>query len=90
MVSGGDSAKRLRRLSVRQFPDHTERELGHRLHTWASSLGQTHDDTATELPPAGTPAGRYADLERLATLHKQGVLTDAEFNREKAALLGGA
>lgn len=33
--------------------------------------------------------GRIDDLERLAKLHQDGVLTDAEFAQEKARLLGG-
>lgn len=33
--------------------------------------------------------GRVDSLERLARLHQDGVLTDAEFAREKARLLGG-
>ncbi len=88
IVLGGIGVEALRRLVIREFPDVTERDLGHRLHTWASSLGQTHDDAAGQLPAAAAPADRYADLERLAALHKEGVLTDAEFAREKTALLG--
>jgi hypothetical protein len=82
IVLGAIGVEALRRLVIREFPDVTERDLGHRLHTWASARGQTSDD------PAGEPAGRYADLERLATLHEKGVLTDAEFAHEKATLLG--
>ncbi|WP_419466073.1 SHOCT domain-containing protein [Brevundimonas vesicularis] len=33
--------------------------------------------------------GRIDSLERLARLHQDGVLTDAEFALEKARLLGG-
>jgi hypothetical protein len=44
--------------------------------------------------PSSSPAGddqdsRLARLERLATLHEKGVLTDAEFEAEKARALGG-
>ena len=88
IVLGAIGVEALRRLVIREFPDVTERDLGHRLHTWASSLGQTDDDAAGQLPAAAAPADRYADLERLAALHKEGVLTDAEFAREKTALLG--
>jgi hypothetical protein len=87
IVLGAIGVEALRRLVIREFPDVTERDLGHRLHTWASSLGHTDDDAAGQLP-AAAPADRYADLERLAALHKEGVLTDAEFAREKTALLG--
>ena len=33
-------------------------------------------------------ADRYADLERLASLHDEGILSDAEFDAEKSAVLG--
>ena len=41
IVLGAIGVEALRRLVIREFPDVTERDLGHRLHTWASSLGQT-------------------------------------------------
>jgi hypothetical protein len=47
-----------------------------------------------EPPPAAQPAGGGAapdpieQLKQLAELHKQGVLTDEEFARQKAKLLG--
>jgi hypothetical protein len=47
----------------------------------------------SEAPPATTPGGdedaRLARLERLATLHEKGVLTDAELAAEKKRVLGG-
>jgi hypothetical protein len=88
IVLGTIGVEALRRIVMREFPDVTERDLGHRLHTWASTRGHTHDDAAGKPATAGTSADRYADLERLATLHQKGVLTDAEFAREKTALLG--
>ena len=41
-------------------------------------------------PPAAAPAGddTIAQLERLASLKQQGILTDAEFEAQKAKLLG--
>jgi hypothetical protein len=41
-------------------------------------------------PPAAAPAGddTIAQLERLAALKEQGILTDAEFDAQKAKLLG--
>lgn len=38
--------------------------------------------------PGDTPIDRLADIERLASLHKQGLLTDAEFSAAKAQILG--
>jgi hypothetical protein len=42
-------------------------------------------------PPAAAPAGGddpVAQLERLAALKQQGILTDAEFEAQKAKILG--
>jgi hypothetical protein len=49
---------------------------------------------SAEPPPADDPSGnmvaeRLAQLERLATLRDSGVLTDAEFEAEKAKVLAG-
>jgi hypothetical protein len=38
-------------------------------------------------PAAPAAPDRYEELERLASLHTQGVLTDDEFAKEKARLL---
>jgi hypothetical protein len=43
-------------------------------------------------PPAATPAAgddMMSQLEKLGQLHDQGVLTDAEFEAQKAKLLAG-
>lgn len=50
-------------------------------------------DSGEERPPHGTdpggsPPNLASQLERLAALHRQGVLDDSEFVRAKAALLG--
>jgi len=46
----------------------------------------------TEVAPAAAPASgagdRIAQLQQLAQLHESGVLTDEEFAREKARVLG--
>lgn len=39
-------------------------------------------------PPPGAGSPGIAELERLAALHAQGALTDAEFSAAKAKLLG--
>ena len=92
MILGAIGIEALRRVAVRDFPDHTERDLGHRMHqsitrTFASARSPSHQSP----PPAvatSPAASRYADLERLASLHDKGILTDAEFNAEKSAVLG--
>jgi hypothetical protein len=47
---------------------------------------------AQPAPPAATPAAgddMMSQLEKLGQLHDQGVLTDAEFEAQKAKLLAG-
>lgn len=39
-------------------------------------------------PPAPAEDDKYAQLEKLAELNKQGILTDEEFAAEKAKILG--
>jgi Short C-terminal domain len=82
IVLGAIGIEALRRLSIREFPDRTERDLGQRLgHSWTSMRERRSKQ------PAPAEAGKYSDLERLASLHDRGVLTDAEFNAEKSAVL---
>src|SRR5262249_27408765 len=45
--------------------------------------------TAPQPPPSASGGGdSLADLERLAKLHESGALTDAEFEQQKAKILG--
>jgi len=53
---------------------------------------QAAADPQAAAPPAAAPAAgddTIAQLERLAALKQQGILTDAEFEAQKAKLLGG-
>jgi hypothetical protein len=90
IILGALGIEALRRLAVREFPDHTERDLGHRMQ---QSITRTFSSTRSpSQPPApagatSAAAGRYADLERLASLRDRGILSDAEFNAEKSAVL---
>jgi hypothetical protein len=43
---------------------------------------------APEPAPAPAPAGDAAELQQLADLHAQGILTDEEFAAKKAQILG--
>ncbi|MFL5899638.1 MAG: SHOCT domain-containing protein [Solirubrobacterales bacterium] len=47
-------------------------------------------EAATAALPAGDDDVRLARLERLATLHEKGILTDEELAAEKARVLGGS
>jgi Short C-terminal domain len=67
----------LRRITVREFPDASPADLrGTAELAWERVRGM------------GGGGGRAAELERLARLHEQGVLTDEEFAAEKTRLLG--
>jgi hypothetical protein len=56
---------------------------------WIGGNSPVAQPAAAAAPPAAAPSGGLADeLERLATLRDQGTLTDAEFQAQKAKLLG--
>ena len=74
----------LRRNSIAEFPDATIGELPARIRTRASSMWQGRERAAPE------PEDRRLErLERLASLHERGALSDEEYEAEKAALRGG-
>jgi hypothetical protein len=50
--------------------------------------GNSPAQPAAPAPPAAPSGGLADELERLATLRDQGTLTDAEFQAQKAKLLG--
>jgi hypothetical protein len=70
----------LRRQTAREFPDASREESIARMRERFSGM--------TSRGAKGAPAaGRVDQLERLARLHDSGALNDAEFEREKTALL---
>ena len=91
IVLGAIGVEALRRLVIRENPELTEQRLGGELSEKGSELWEwmkgnaRHDRAEPVTVDAGS--GRYAELERLSSLHERGVLTDAEFAKEKAALL---
>jgi hypothetical protein len=72
----------LRRKTAREFPNAQRGDITDAIRSW---------NTARRQPPAPTiaPQGRERldDLERLATLHERGALTDAEYESEKTTLI---
>jgi hypothetical protein len=72
----------LRAKTAREFPDAQPGDTMAAVRSW---------DAARRQPPAPatTPqgGGRLGDLERLATLHDRGALTDAEYESEKTTLI---
>jgi hypothetical protein len=75
----------LRHTTAREFPDAQRGE---------SLQAIRNLNAARRQPPTATTAvqgedrGHLDDLERLATLHERGALTDAEYDTEKATLIG--
>jgi Short C-terminal domain len=81
----------LRRMTAREFPDTKMGDAARACRDW---LVARRDSAVAALSPAhAAPApgaeqnDRIADLERLASLHHSGDLTDEEFRAHKAALL---
>jgi hypothetical protein len=91
IVLGAIGLEALRRLAIRDFPGHTQRDLGHRLGqsisgAWASLRTPSPATNGSSSVTHGAN-DRYSDLERLASLHDRGILNDAEFAAEKSAML---
>ncbi len=79
----------LRRQTAQEFPDARAGDTMRAIHAWNKERRQPAAQ-APAIVPAGHDGGRVAELERLAQLHEQGALTDAEFASEKALLLNGS
>ncbi len=76
-------AELLRLQILRDFPHAEHGEIGARLKSRTEGLLRGRDRAAGDDPAAA----RVADLERLATLHREGSLDDAEFAAAKSAVL---
>lgn len=75
----------LRRNSIAEFPDATMGDMPARVKARIASMRQGRGRAAPE------PEDRRLDrLERLASLRDKGVLSEQEFEAEKAALLAGS
>jgi membrane protease subunit (stomatin/prohibitin family) len=53
-----------------------------------AAVEQARQEGAAQAQPAAPSANVTAELQKLAELHKSGVLSDAEFAAAKAKLLG--
>jgi Short C-terminal domain len=73
----------LRRQTLAEFPDTKTGELSGHLRSLASSIGGGR--VAREAGPAQDD--QLARLERLSALHREGELTDAEFEAQKQKIL---
>jgi len=81
----------LRRMTAREFPDETLADATHSVRSWLDlrrrSAMSAMSQARTGRAEGREPDTRIGDLERLATLHDRGVLTDEEFLAQKAILL---
>jgi hypothetical protein len=79
----------LRRQAATEFPTAQHGDTMRSMRAWNAQRQQpvTPTPVLAQTEPNG---GRIAELERLATLHDDGALTDAEFAAEKAVLMNGA
>ena len=85
----------LRRQVKREVPDASFGELGtHMQDRWRRMRARVPSRSAPveEAPPAGAPAREVHldELERLGRLRETGVLTDEEFEKQKASILAGS
>jgi len=83
-VLGAIGIEALRRIVAREFPDATERDLGGHL---SGGLRSAYHGVRHGTPPEAAADARYSSLERLASLHDRGAISDDEFAAEKASLL---
>jgi hypothetical protein len=84
LAMAGAGVYELRRTSIADFPDATLAEVPTRFRVRASSMWRGRQRTQPE------PQDRKLErLERLASLHERGVLSDEEFEAEKAAVMAG-
>jgi hypothetical protein len=77
-----------RRQTARENPDVQPGDSGEHLHEWLR--GRRERRAAGKAPAPAAPPGRYAQLDDLASLHDRGVLSDEEFDSQKALILNGA
>ena len=85
----------LRRQVKREVPDASFGELGtHVQERWRRMRSRVPSRSAPveEAPPAGAPVRevKLYELERLGRLRDAGVLTDEEFQQQKASILAGS
>ena len=84
----------LRGMTAQEFPDAQLGDFAHGIRAWynarrhaAFSAISAARSTSTAAAGGGAGDTRIGDLERLASLHERGVLTDEEFRAQKTVLL---
>jgi len=84
IILGAIGIEALRRIVAREFPDVTERDMGRRIN---SGLRSAYHGARRSTPSEPATDSRYSSLEKLASLHDRGAISDDEFAAEKAELL---
>ena len=81
---------RVARRQAEKYADRDQAIAANRGAGYAQGAEATHQQQAAPPPPAPAPAQRdlTTQLEQLAQLHQQGILTDEEFAAKKAQILG--
>jgi hypothetical protein len=83
----------LRGMTAREFPDAQLGDSAHGIRAWYAARRHAAFSSIAAARSASTATAggggdtRIGDLERLASLHDRGVLTDEEFRLQKTALL---
>jgi hypothetical protein len=94
VVAGTASAVsgRVQRRQAEKFADRDQQIMANRSEGWQQGAQQAPPQYAEPQyaapPPAPSQPDLVTQLKGLAELHAQGVLTDAEFNAQKAKMLG--
>jgi hypothetical protein len=78
----------LRRQTAREYPDARAGDATRRARAWFDARRGRPDAHAAPQSGAGN-GGRLGELERLASLHDSGALTDEEYTTQKGLLLSG-
>lgn len=79
----------LRRQTLAEFPDAELTPLSTRLASSVQRVRPHREPTPAAPAPATAEDSTLAQLERLGALRREGILTDAEFEAEKAKILAG-
>ncbi|HET9655663.1 MAG TPA: SHOCT domain-containing protein [Kineosporiaceae bacterium] len=90
VVAGTATAvsNRVSRRQAARWNDHQQEQYGSQQEQYGSQRYEEQAYQPSPPPPARDPgADRLEQLRQLGELKAQGVLTDAEFEREKALLL---
>jgi hypothetical protein len=79
---------RVQRRQAEKFADRDAQIMATRSEGWQQGAQQAYQQPAPPPPPPAAPTDTISQLKELAELKNQGILTDAEFEAQKAKILG--